>query len=328
MSSTARSASAPGSPVAAAVETLARAFDACPAALLVQDDAGRVVYGNLAFEQLTGTPTSDALGRLLPDVVALAARDDSTDFPRREWASFRDGPVIPVETSRWSVPNLAGTLHCLLLQDARPHVAYQATQLRVVDSLRRQARSDHLTGLANRFELEERLSSAHLVAGDVAVVVVDLDGFKPVNDRHGHVVGDEVLIEVGLRLLSVRRPEWTVARVGGDEFVVLARLEGGDSLDGVLARVRASLAGPVRTSVGDLVVAASVGGAAGPAAEARTLVRRADKAMYVTKISRAVQREIDEGEALLPGRERPRDRRLGDRRTAGRRSQDAGRQTA
>lgn len=121
-------------------------------------------------------------------------------------------------------------------------------------------------------------------------MVVDLDDFKPINDVHGHAVGDEVLTAVAARLTAAVRAQDTVARVGGDEFIVLARLAAGTRTAELTRHLAAAFSDPP-TSVGPLRVSASIGIAVSEnGQDAEELLRRADKAMYRVKLSRSVGR--------------------------------------
>lgn len=165
------------------------------------------------------------------------------------------------------------------------------TEQRVLrDQLRHQALHDHLTGLPNRRLFDDRLAHARRLAArhghGLAVVVLDLDGFKAINDSRGHAAGDEVLSAVAAALTAACRESDTVARFGGDEFAVLC--EGPDTASHAAAlaeRLRASLAGPVALADGTTVrVAASVGFATADVADGfDTLLARADRAMYKRK---------------------------------------------
>ncbi|HEY0279022.1 MAG TPA: sensor domain-containing diguanylate cyclase [Solirubrobacterales bacterium] len=156
--------------------------------------------------------------------------------------------------------------------------------------LHRLAFSDPLTGLANRVVLEERLAQALAQSEGrgrrFRLFYFDLDGFKPVNDRLGHEAGDAVLRSVATRIAAEFRPGDTVARIGGDEFAVLA-----EDLDGsidVLARVRAAVAPPVAVSVEGRAEEARVGISGGAVQVAgrgdpARILREADRAMYEDK---------------------------------------------
>lgn len=151
---------------------------------------------------------------------------------------------------------------------------------------------DPLTGLLNRRGLDQRLLGLHQRAAtsqrplQLAAAMLDLDHFKQINDRHGHAVGDQVLVELGRRLRHHVRPNDLAVRLGGEEFVVLWFDVGADSAIGMAERLRQALEQPaIETDAGPLSVSASVGvasqGAAGEPLEA--LLKRADAAMYEAK---------------------------------------------
>ena len=157
------------------------------------------------------------------------------------------------------------------------------------EALARQARHDALTGLPNRMLLQERLDVAidrlNARRTPLALVLLDLDRFKEVNDALGHGVGDAVLQEVAERLRDAVRSNDTIARLGGDEFaVLLVDADEGTALQ-VSHRVRAALAEPIALGGLTLDVGASIGVALGPehGQDPATLLRRADLAMYAAK---------------------------------------------
>jgi diguanylate cyclase (GGDEF)-like protein/PAS domain S-box-containing protein len=157
------------------------------------------------------------------------------------------------------------------------------------DQLAYQASHDELTGLANRALFGARIDRAVATGGPgtAAVVLVDLDDFKAINDRLGHSVGDALLIAVSARLRGCVRPEDTVARLGGDEFaVLLTNLRPGES-GAVAERIIKALSAPVDAAGHNLLVQASIGVAdnspAGGDRGADDLLRCADVAMYAAK---------------------------------------------
>jgi diguanylate cyclase (GGDEF)-like protein len=161
----------------------------------------------------------------------------------------------------------------------------------IEDELVRRAMLDPLTGLPNRQLLLDRLTIAtaqleRRLGEGLAVIFMDLDGFKAVNDRHGHQLGDELLISVARRLSKVVRSADTVARFGGDEFVVLV----GDVTEAGAAtqqaeRLAEALEGPFDLGGIETRVTASFGVtvSSDPEVEPQELIRRADAAMYRAK---------------------------------------------
>lgn len=163
----------------------------------------------------------------------------------------------------------------------------------------KQALSDALTGLANRKQLAERLPG-----GPSALVLLDLDMFKQVNDTLGHHVGDQLLVAVGQRLLSCVRPGDLVARLGGDEFALF--LEGADVSGAAAAAARARQCLSEPFSLGGLLVeiSASAGIAVSPeyGTELEDLLQRADVAMYLSKESGEVEVYDASRDPNTPGR--------------------------
>ena len=160
---------------------------------------------------------------------------------------------------------------------------------RTDERLRRIAHHDALTGLLNRTFFLDRLAQAldgSERRGEVALLMLDLDGFKAVNDTLGHDHGDELLRQVAARLLETVRTEDTVARLGGDEFTVtLTHLEGRDQAGGVAAKVVAALRAPFSVKGQEVFVSASVGIAWGTrvTSDVETLIKQADIALYRAK---------------------------------------------
>jgi diguanylate cyclase (GGDEF)-like protein len=156
--------------------------------------------------------------------------------------------------------------------------------VRHADGLRFRAHHDNLTGLLNRWGFERRLADVAAARG-VGVAVLDLDGFKQVNDLLGHEVGDAVLREVGELLGSAVRDGDVVARLGGDEFTVLLP----DATEAEAAALAARLEAAVRVETGGLAVTASVGVAwsSGPVVDCLDLLRQADESMYEAKRRRS-----------------------------------------
>ena len=214
---------------------------------------------------------------------ALAPQQDGEDFVRgsREFeVALRDGGALAISTSPISRDD--GTM-VICFRDA-------TGELRARRELEHRAMHDTLTGLPNRELLMDRLTVALARLGRqgtaVGVLFIDLDGFKEVNDVHGHDVGDELLVSVAARLRREVRDGDTVARYGGDEFVVLCedlvRVEAAAPL---AQRLADAVAQPVSTGERLLVVRASIGVVVeqNPQTSAEALVKRADAEMYRVK---------------------------------------------
>jgi diguanylate cyclase (GGDEF)-like protein len=155
---------------------------------------------------------------------------------------------------------------------------------RAEQRLQRLAIEDPLTGLINRREFMATLQQ-RLADGPVGVVFADLDTFKPINDRFGHLVGDEVLRMIGARLQRIAGTRSTASRLGGDEFAILASPAG---VDRIAIAVQRSVGRPIMTSAGRLQVGTSVGVAvAARGASPWSVLDAADRAMFQDKRSRS-----------------------------------------
>jgi diguanylate cyclase len=196
----------------------------------------------------------------------------------------RDGLTVAVETrSRLTVVEPWGELVVSASRDIAERSAAQET-------MRRLAFYDKLTGLSNRAMLENRIQAALRGArehGDmVGLIYMDLDDFKPVNDTHGHAMGDQVLRIIGERLLNSVRETDTVARVGGDEFIALfPLLNNRFELAKRASSIAACIAQPIGIEDVTVRVSVSVGLATYRIGEHHDeLITRADHAMYRAKL--------------------------------------------
>ena len=177
-----------------------------------------------------------------------------------------------------------------LLQFVCAQVATAIERKQLHARLERMAQYDALTQLPNRALLRDRLKSsltlAQMDGGRMALLYVDLDRFKEVNDNHGHSVGDMLLQAVASRLKGCVRETDTVARIGGDEFVVLLHtIHAAEDADKVAKKIRQVLAQPLRLDGHSLTIRTSIGVALYPehGTEEKQLFRHADEAMYTAK---------------------------------------------
>lgn len=246
------------------------AFAHAMVAMAITDLDGRVLASNDALGELLLLSPADLVGSSLfavthaADVArAEAACRSLTDSDVRtsvvEVRLVRsDDACVHVKVSTSKVVDADGEASHLVmhLQDVSDHVTTTAT-------LRRMAFHDPLTGLANRALLEDRLEHAvqrhRRDASPVSILVIDLDDFKTINDTRGHEVGDEVLRTVARELTLVVRADTTVARIGGDEFVVVCEAATHSVAQQVAERIAEALHRSPRLSAMTLTVSASIG---------------------------------------------------------------------
>ena len=248
---------------------------------------------------VTGTPL-DGLWAIGAFVIALGAWHGGAHHPDRRMiassmavpAIFLTSSLAIVVFSAWHpVLALGLVLASATLIVSMGRVLYSYRQLQQLSESRREARTDDLTGLANRRMFYETLTARLESSGpdaSMAVLLVDLNRFKEINDSLGHRVGDEILRQLGPRLASVLRPGDTLARLGGDEFGLLLSPPGDRSVACQVAeRVHAVLKEPFPLAGVTLRVDASTGISIAPlhGTDADTLIQKADVAMYEAKRS-------------------------------------------
>jgi diguanylate cyclase (GGDEF)-like protein/PAS domain S-box-containing protein len=221
-----------------------------------------------------------------PDIGILAARPSRGLAEESEWRFVRrDGTSFDALLSVSALSGATGDSDGLVL------VAHDITERKRNDErIAYLALHDALTGLPTRVLLNERLAAALARSPEearrVAVLMVDLDDFKSVNDHLGHHAGDELLVGVARRLSDAVDERDTVARIGGDEFVVmLDDIEDARALDAAAERILRALAAPIELEAQVLLVTASIGAClfAPEIGSAEHLLRNADKAMYRAK---------------------------------------------
>jgi diguanylate cyclase (GGDEF)-like protein/PAS domain S-box-containing protein len=283
-----------------ALERFQAAFAGAPIGValvsLDPDSPSRYLQVNEALCHLLGYPERQLVGRSVVDVVhpdevadvttalgqlAVATVDGYSADRRYRRA---DGQPVWVRDRASPVRGDSGAPKYAIVHMEDVTEAKQAHE-----QLARRALHDPLTGLANRdllvARLQHCLDELGRTAAAVAVLYLDLDDFKAVNDSVGHAAGDRFLAEVGRRLTrGVRRGD-TAARIGGDEFVIVARLDNDHAVPRVLDRVRAALAAPIPLAGDCFTASASIGVAVARTSDANPadLLRAADTAMYRAK---------------------------------------------
>lgn len=257
---------------------------------------GTIVHWNAAAARIYGYPAAEMIGRPLASITPADEVDEMRETLALVAAGARVEPFDAVRVHQHGrVLDVSVTVSPIL--DARSAIVGASWIERDVTGRRHVERMishlafhDPLTGLANRTLLADRLQNSlertRRAGGMVAVVYLDLDDFKQVNDRHGHDAGDHVLVMLAQQLRDVVRAEDTVARLGGEEFALLLPETTLERALAVAERARAALeASGVRLTGGRwLSVTASFGAADFPASPDRaSLLRDADQALYAAK---------------------------------------------
>ena len=278
------------------LQLASKVFETTADAIVISDADDRVVMVNAAFSKLTGYDAQEIVGKILAespfrpiDVAESAARMERQlrdGFVTAEVSRFRkDGTPLSLWVTASCVRNADGTLRNNVRVFTDISLLKETQQ-----KLEQLASFDSLTGVPNRRLLHDRLEQTlrrmQRRNDGLAVMFIDLDGFKNVNDTHGHAIGDLALQAVALRLQKCVRSSDSVGRLGGDEFAIVldgARLPADAALVG--ERIVAAMAEPLIFEGHRLTLAASIGIAVYPddGTDAATLLRTADAAMYEVK---------------------------------------------
>lgn len=226
-----------------------------PDGIICASAEGSITVWNAAAERLFGYTAADAIGRSIDLIVPERMRGGHGGGMQRVAgggeprlvgktvelpACHADGTEFPIELSLSLWHEDGRTAFGAIVRDIRERKANE-------EQLFRLAHFDPLTELPNRTVLRDRLSEITAAARPIAVMMLDLDGFKEINDSHGHTTGDAILREVAARLLRCLRPTDMVSRLGGDEFVMLLP-DLGDPLRATTVQKRSSLRSPRRSS--------------------------------------------------------------------------------
>ncbi|MDH3732549.1 MAG: EAL domain-containing protein [Gemmatimonadota bacterium] len=277
-------------------------FEADFEAVLLMDPEGRIRRANRRFLDMADLSSGEIQGRPMLGFVTGWSRKRAVMAMRASGDGSRQVTEIGIATPNGHVDV---RMTCGPELDRQKVIGVWAMlnditeQKKAERELEDRALRDYLTGLPNRALFHDRLEHAvrrtRRGGGEVALLYLDLDKFKPVNDSAGHAVGDEVLREVAQRLVGIARAGDTVGRIGGDEFGVLLETAGtAEEAMGVAGRILAEMQAPMVVKGEKLDVGASVGVAMSgdDAREAEELVRRADMAMYEAKRRGGLQRHM------------------------------------
>ena len=274
------------------------AFEENMSPMIVADAQDRIIAANRAFCQMVGHSLDDLVGHdstlfTHPDDLGITEathqrlRDGSEGQVRYVKRYFHaDGHVLWAEVSRSAARGADGQLLYYVISER------DITEERALSAqLAHRALHDPLTGTANRALFDDRLAQAHARTLRQhewgAVLLLDLDDFKGVNDTYGHLVGDQLLIAVARRLESVARASDTLSRFGGDEFLYLAvPLASPEEAESIAARLVASLTRPLTLGDIEIVQGASVGVSVWNQTrlDPHSLVQEADTALYQAKV--------------------------------------------
>ena len=270
-------------------------------AVICTDISGNITFLNLVAVRMTGWAQAEAAGRpmaevfrvldansrkTIPNPMEMAVRQNRTvHLPSNCILILRDGSEIPIEDSVAPIHDREGqaTGAVIVFRDVS---STQTMAMQMAHS----AEHDFLTGLPNRMLLNDRVSQAILLASrsmkKVAVLFLDLDGFKHINDSLGHSIGDRLLQSIAKRLVDSVRGSDTVSRQGGDEFIVLlSEVEGLESAVTTVRRLLQAGTEPHAIDQHDLHVSSCVGVSIYPddGVDPETLIKNADTAMYQAK---------------------------------------------
>ncbi|HQT73809.1 MAG: diguanylate cyclase [Acidiphilium sp. 37-67-22] len=280
------------------VEVLQTLLDSLPNPVFLIDRDHRLVLINQAMADFVGYEREAILGRSSEGRVPPELLEGYWRIDDRVFATGESDETEEIVTGAGGQRRIVITRKRLIQLDtvAGPTkfiiaVLSDVTRFREAEARARHlAAHDGLTGLPNRGQFTRRLAEALAAAqrsGElVAVLLVDLDGFKPINDRFGHIVGDSVLRIIGRRLGGVIRAGDTVARLGGDEFCVIQRgISQEDHALNLAGRIVAAIGQPLAAQPEPLAVTASVGLSLCPfdGDDPDILLERADRALYAVK---------------------------------------------
>ena len=293
----------------ATLRILIKAIEQSPVSVIITDPRGLIQYVNPKFTQLMGYTLEEALGKT-PRILkgGFLARDFYKDMwetilAGREWHGlfhnrtksgelvWELGSISPIRDDDGRITHFVG-------------VKEDITEIkRLQDQMARMAHYDQLTGLANRFlfmdRLQQILAQSKRRDTTFAVLYMDLDDFKKVNDSHGHAIGDRLLVAVSQRLQGCVRETDTVARMGGDEFtILLTEIRGVEDVERIARMILKAISNPFRLDAIECKIGISIGISLFPldGLDGDSLLSAADSALYQVK-------QGGRGDFLIPSKD-------------------------
>lgn len=280
----------------------AAVFESTADAVVLSDAQDRILAVNTAFTKLTGFAPGEVVGLTMDESPFRPIDPEQSQKRKARWQRDgyltdevtrirRDGSLLYLWLTATCVRDSRGSVlnHVRVFSDISPLKQSQ----RKIEAL---ARSDPLTGLTNRRgfleRLDQELQRARRDSSSLALLFVDLNGFKSINDTLGHGAGDAVLVEVAARLQRAVRGIDIVSRLGGDEFTLILSGALLQDRDEIVQRIESQLRVPIAVGGASVVVRAAIGVARypGDATDAHELMKCADAAMYRAKQSGPSQR--------------------------------------
>ena len=281
---------------------LAEILDHIHDSIISTDLNGKILSYNKGSEALLGFSKEEAIGKNIIDIYGFENEydiealktilEEHNEFDMEAYLTKKDGTKIICDIYLSAVKDDSGHLSGMVgysLDITEKKLAQKIIEEQA-EKLQHQAYYDILTDLPNRALFKDRLDQAikesHRNSEEFALLFIDLDKFKQINDSLGHDIGDKVLVEASKRLQDATRDADTVARIGGDEFTIIIRnLQHRDNASIVAKKIVDTMRKPITINTQDLYISASVGISIFPsdAEYAHNLIKFSDQAMYKAK---------------------------------------------